>query len=169
MVILLKYKSYCVTPLLKLFFPYHASQTKANVLAMTYKTFCGLASSLLPLLPTHPVPVRMASMLFLVQTNCTHSSNSLYCFCLKCSFSSYTMVFLLSPSSGICLTTVILSVKSMLTFFFLAQYPLLSNMLHILFILFSYLSPIIRKEIHARKEFYLFCLSILFIIVCPRP
>lgn len=168
MVILLKYKSYCVIPLLKLFFTSHASQTKANVLAMTYKTFCGLASSLLPLLPAHPVPVRMASMLFLVQTNCTHSSNSLYCFCLKCSFSSYTMVFLLSPSSGICLT-VILSVKSMLTFFFLGQYPLLSNMLHILFILFSYLTPIIRKEIHARKEFYLFCLSILFIIVCLSP
>lgn len=168
MVILLKYKSYCVIPLLKLFFTSHASQTKANVLAMTYKTFCGLASSLLPLLPAHPIPVRMAYMLFLVQTNCTHSSNSLYCFCLKCSFSSYTMVFLLSPSSGICLT-VILSVKSMLTFFFLGQYPLLSNMLHILFILFSYLTPIIRKEIHARKEFYLFCLSILFIIVCLSP
>lgn len=50
-----KYKSYCVTPLLKLFFTSRASQTKATVLAMTYKTFCDLASSLLPLLSTHPV------------------------------------------------------------------------------------------------------------------
>ena len=85
---------------------------------MTYKTFCDLASSPLPSLSTHPVPVRMASMLFLVQTSCTHSSNPLHCFCLKFSSSSYTMIFLLSPSSGICLT-VILSVKTILTFFFL--------------------------------------------------
>lgn len=112
------------------------------------------------------IPVQLEWLHAFPCTNQLHSSsNPLHCFCLKFSSSSYTMMFLLSPSSGIC---IILSVKSILTFFILAQYPLLSNMLHILFILFSYLSPVIRKEIHARKEFHLFYLFYL-LLYAPAP
>lgn len=108
----------------------------------------------------------MASMLSLVQTNCTHSSNPLHCFCLKFSSSSYTMMFLLNPFSGICLT-VILSVKSILTFLFLhsIHYYLTCCIFYLYCFLICLLS-LGRKFMQGR----IFICFIYFIYCCmPQP
>lgn len=106
-------------------------------------------------------------LVFLLKTNHTHSSHPLHCFCMEFFSPSYKMMFLLNPSSGICLS-VTLSLKSILTFLFRQSihHYLTYCILHLycLFV-FVFMFPIIRKKVHASKEFYLFYLS--YLLLCP--
>lgn len=131
---------------------------------MTCKTFCDLASSLLPLFLLYPVHKEWLPCFPACKPIAlTLKSSALF---LPGSSFGYTMMFLLSPSSGICLT-VILSVKSILTFLFLhsIHYYLTCCIFYLYCFLICLLS-LGRKFMQGRS----FICFIYFIYCCmPQP